>query len=204
MWLFILNLFSFSFFNCLCGKLNIPSYRYEPHVTKINIDNLHAIASLRLPIQPGPQLEMKYQNHKVFPKVNKNKYVLNIDRDTSYDNLTLITNDYLSLNRSNETNFTHVITEKKSNRLLAEKSYLVKSITNLKFKDVISEIRNLKIELFGNPMENMDFFKRNKNVYNSEAIKRASKIAKILELEDVMEINYNDTVNKTNKVDKIK
>ena len=76
---------------------------------------------------------------------------------------------------------------------------------NSKFQDVINDIRAIKIELFGNPEENMDFFKRNKNVYDSKLLQRSMKIAKILELEELLQfyeetnllrINSKDSFNK--------
>jgi hypothetical protein len=56
-----------------------------------------------------------------------------------------------------------------------------------KFNDVINDIRAKKIELFGNPEENMDFYKRNKNVFDTRVLERSFKIAKILELEELLQ-----------------
>jgi hypothetical protein len=62
--------------------------------------------------------------------------------------------------------------------------------TTTKFQDVINEIKSIKIELFGNPEENMDFYKRNKNAYDPKLIERLTKIAKIIELEELLDF-YN-------------
>jgi hypothetical protein len=62
--------------------------------------------------------------------------------------------------------------------------------TTSKFQDVINEIKTIKIDLFGNPEENMDFYKRNKNAYDPKLIERLTKIAKILELEELLDF-YN-------------
>jgi hypothetical protein len=64
-----------------------------------------------------------------------------------------------------------------------------------KFQDVINEIKTLKIEIFGNPEESMDFYKRNRNSYDARALQRAQKIAKILELEELLDF-YNSQHNK--------
>jgi hypothetical protein len=60
-----------------------------------------------------------------------------------------------------------------------------------KFNDVINEIRTKKIELFGDPEENMDFYKRNRNVFDSRILERSYKIAKILELEELLQFYLN-------------
>jgi hypothetical protein len=56
-----------------------------------------------------------------------------------------------------------------------------------KFQDVTNEVKSLKTELFGNPNENMDFYKRNRNAYDAKVLQRAGKIAKILEMEELLD-----------------
>jgi hypothetical protein len=73
--------------------------------------------------------------------------------------------------------------------------------TTTKFQDVINEIKTIKIELFGNSEENMDFYKRNKNAYDPKLIYRLTKIAKILELEELLDF-YNSN-KKRNSADSI-
>ena len=58
--------------------------------------------------------------------------------------------------------------------------------TSTKFNNTMDEVRLLKIELFGNPHENMDFYKRNKNAYDVLILQRSTKIAKIMELENLL------------------
>jgi hypothetical protein len=60
------------------------------------------------------------------------------------------------------------------------------------FQDIINEIRTLKIGLFGDPDENMDFYKRNKNAYDPKIIEKMTKIGKILELEELLEFYNNN------------
>ena len=63
---------------------------------------------------------------------------------------------------------------------------------NFKFKDVISELKNLKTDLFGNPEADMKIYRKNKiPYYDSRWIQRAHKIVKVLELEELLQF-YND------------
>lgn len=62
------------------------------------------------------------------------------------------------------------------------------------FQDIINEIRTLKINLFGDPEENMDFYKRNKKAYDPKIIQKMTKIGKVLELEELLEY-YNKNSN---------
>lgn len=66
---------------------------------------------------------------------------------------------------------------------------------NNKYADIINEIKLNKIDLFGKPDQNMDFYKRNKNVYSTKAIERMTKINKILELEELLEFYINNQAN---------
>jgi hypothetical protein len=69
------------------------------------------------------------------------------------------------------------------------------SSSTSRFQDVINEVKSLKIELFGNETESMDFYKRNRNAYDPVILQRQQKIAKILELEELLEF-YNSNKNK--------
>jgi hypothetical protein len=60
-------------------------------------------------------------------------------------------------------------------------------IINQRFQDVIKDIKSLKIDIFGNAEESMDFYKRNRNAYDPKLLERSMKIAKILELEELLE-----------------
>jgi len=65
------------------------------------------------------------------------------------------------------------------------------------FQDVSEEIKNLKKEVFGNSNADMSFYKSNKNsFYDSKWLERAQKIAKILELEELLEFFMNHNNNK--------
>lgn len=67
-----------------------------------------------------------------------------------------------------------------------------------RFQDVINEIKTLKVDLFGNSQESMDFYKRNRNAYDSKMLQRSIKIAKILELEELLEFYNNNNKNSEN------
>jgi hypothetical protein len=71
-----------------------------------------------------------------------------------------------------------------------------------KFQDVINEIRTIKIDLFGNPEESMDFYKRNKNAYDPKLIQRLTKIGKVLELEELLEF-YNSNNSSKRKSEEV-
>ena len=79
------------------------------------------------------------------------------------------------------------------NRLNNSSSFGIES----EFSDTIRDIRKIKIELFGNPEANMDFYKRNKNAYDARILQRSMKIAKILELESLLQLNYSHPMKKT-------
>jgi hypothetical protein len=69
------------------------------------------------------------------------------------------------------------------------------SIINQRFQDVIDDVKVLKIELFGNSDESMDFFKRNRNAYDAKVLQRSMKIAKILELEELLDYYQKQHIN---------
>lgn len=77
----------------------------------------------------------------------------------------------------------------------ANNSLKSSSTNKSKFQDVLSELRSIKIELFGNPEENMDFYKRNRNIYDGKILQRSMKISKVLELEELLDF-YNTNTNK--------
>jgi hypothetical protein len=60
-----------------------------------------------------------------------------------------------------------------------------------KFPDVVKDIQTLKTELFDDANQNMDFYKRNRNAYNPQILRKSMKIAKILELEELLEFYTN-------------
>jgi len=59
---------------------------------------------------------------------------------------------------------------------------------NQDFSDISRDIKNMKLELFGNAEADMSFYKKNRNAYFDKAwLEKAHKIAKILELEELVE-----------------
>ena len=76
---------------------------------------------------------------------------------------------------------------RKTNDANASANANVDADVSSKFKDIINEVRTLKIGLFGDPDENMDFYKRNKKAYDPKIIEKMTKIGKILELEELLE-----------------
>ena len=64
-----------------------------------------------------------------------------------------------------------------------------------KFQDVIGEIKGLKLELFGKEDADMKFYRANKNTYfDNELLKRAEKISKVLELEELLDFYSKNTL----------
>jgi hypothetical protein len=80
-------------------------------------------------------------------------------------------------------------------RLGNEDKYLKKES---KFDGALNELQQLKIELFGDPDKNMDFYKRNRNAYDPKLLERFQKIFHILELEDLIDF-YKETSEKSHK-----
>ena len=71
-----------------------------------------------------------------------------------------------------------------------------KNDQKLKFQLVVKEMKDLKIDLFGNADYNMEAYKKNKDgIYDSNWLKRARKIAKILELEELLDYYENNNKN---------
>ena len=84
----------------------------------------------------------------------------------------------------------------------AQQSY---NINKMKFDNVVKEMKDLKTELFGNPDSDMQIYRKNRDgIYDSQWLMRAKKIAKILELEELLdyyEKNHNNVSSKQTKLD---
>lgn len=84
----------------------------------------------------------------------------------------------------------------------AQQSY---NINKMKFDNVVKEMKDLKSELFGNSDADMQIYRKNRDgIYDSQWLMRAKKIAKILELEELLdyyEKNHNNIIYKQTKID---